>query len=200
MTPDDYIFDVAPGKIAAVVTHLRMLAPSPPRPAPERGDLSLRRVADPATAWYRELYARVGENWLWFSRLRLEPVALAAILADARVEVYALACAGRDVGLLELDFRAEGLCELAFFGLAPALLGQGAGRLLMNHAIARAWARPIGCLWVHTSTLDHPNALAFYLRSGFCPFKRQIEIADDPRLTGHLPPEAAPNVPIIPRA
>ena len=199
MTLDDGLIDVAPGKIAAVVTHLRMLAPCPPRPAPERGDLSLRRVAEPSTAWYRELYARVGETWLWFSRLRLEPVALAAILADPQVEVFALACAGRDQGLLELDFRVEGLCELAFFGLTPAMVGQGAGRLAMNHAIARAWARPIGCLWVHTSTLDHPNALAFYLRSGFCPFKRQIEIADDPRLTGYLPPEAAPNVPIIRR-
>jgi GNAT superfamily N-acetyltransferase len=174
-----------------------MLAPCPTRPARERSDLRLRRVAQPSTAWYRELYARIGENWLWFSRLRLEPVALAAILADERVEVYALACAGRDEGLLELDFRAEGLCELAFFGLTPAWVGQGAGRLLMNHAVARAWARPIGCLWVHTSTLDHPNALAFYLRSGFRPFKRQIEIVDDPRLTGHLPPEAAPDVPII---
>jgi GNAT superfamily N-acetyltransferase len=199
MTLDDGLIDVAPGKIAAVVTHLRMLAACPPRPARERGDLSLRRVAEPSSAWYRELYARVGANWLWFSRLRLEPAALAAILADQRVEVYALACVDRDEGLLELDFRAEGMCELAFFGLAPALVGQGAGRLLMNHAIARAWARPIGCLWVHTSTLDHPNALAFYLRSGFHPFKRQIEITEDPRLTGHLPPEAAPNVPIIPR-
>jgi GNAT superfamily N-acetyltransferase len=199
MTLNDGLIDVAPGKIAAVVTHLRMLARCPPRRAPERGDLSLRRVDEPSAAWYRELYARVGGNWLWFSRLRLEPAALAAILADARVEVYALECAGRDQGLLELDFRVEGLCELAFLGLAPALVGQGAGRWLMNQAIARAWARPIGCLWVHTSTLDHPNALAFYLRSGFCPFKRQIEIAEDPRLTGHLPPEVAPNVPIIRR-
>jgi GNAT superfamily N-acetyltransferase len=197
MTLDDGLIDVAPGKIAAVVTHLRMLAACPPRPARESGELSLRRVAQPSTPWYRELYARIGEDWLWFSRLRLEPAALAAILADERVEVYALACAGRDEGLLELDFRAEGLCELAFFGLAPALIGQGAGRLLMNHAIARAWARPIGCLWVHTSTLDHPSALAFYLRSGFRPFKRQIEVAEDPRLTGHLPLGAAPNVPIL---
>ena len=199
MTLDDGLIDVAPGKIAAVVTHLRMLAACPPRPARESGELSLRRVAQPSTPWYRELYARIGEDWLWFSRLRLEPVALAAILADPRVEVFALAYAGRDEGLLELDFRIEGLCELAFFGLTPAMVGQGAGRLAMNHAIARAWARPIGCLSVHTSTLDHPNALAFYVRSGFCPFKRQIEIADDPRLTGHLPPEAAPNVPIIRR-
>jgi GNAT superfamily N-acetyltransferase len=197
MTLADGLIDVAPGKIAAVVTHLRMLAPSPPRPAREPGDLVLRRVEQPSTGWYRDLYARVGADWLWFSRLRLDPRALAAILADQRVEVYALTSAERDEGLLELDFRADGLCELAFLGVAPGLVGQGTGRLLMNHAIACAWARPIGCLWVHTSSLDHPSALGFYIRSGFRPFKRQIEIADDPRLTGDLPPGAAPNVPII---
>jgi hypothetical protein len=45
--------------------------------------------------------------------------------------------------------------------------------------------------------LDHPDALAFYIRSGFRPFRRQIEITDDPRLTGVLPETAAPHVPII---
>jgi GNAT superfamily N-acetyltransferase len=89
------------------------------------------------------------------------------------------------------------MCELAFFGLTPGLVGKGAGRLLMQHAIERAWARPIDRFWVHTCTLDHPAALAFYVRSGFRAFKRQVEIADDPRLDGTLPPDAAPHAPVI---
>jgi hypothetical protein len=32
--------------------------------------------------------------------------------------------------------------------------------------------------------MDHPNALGFYIRSGFVPFRRQIEVAPDPRLDG----------------
>src|SRR5438132_6476379 len=36
-------------------------------------------------------------------------------------------------------------------------------------------------------SLDHPLALPFYLRSGFSPFKRHLEIVEDPRLTGVLP-------------
>lgn len=67
----------------------------------------------------------------------------------------------------------------------------------MNRAIDIAWSHPIRRFWVHTCTMDHPGALAFYIRSGFVPFKRQIEIADDPRLTGTLSASAAPEVPII---
>jgi len=189
--------DVAPGKVAAVVTCLEMLERAALRsertPAPWR----LRREPRPGAAWYRELFARVGAEWLWFSRLVMPAAELEAVIRHADVEVYALEQDGRDQGLLELDFRDPGQCELAFFGLGSVLLGQGAGRWLMNRAIERAWARPITRFWVHTCTNDHPGALAFYLRSGFGAYARRIEVADDPRLTGLAPRTAAPHVPII---
>jgi len=197
MALNDLYIDVPAGKIAAVVTHLRMLAPPAPRPTQQREQLSVRLVSDPSADWYREQYRRVGEDWLWFSRLQLDVSALEMIIHDPLVEVYSLMCRSQDQGLIELDFRAEGLCELAFFGIQPGLIGHGAGRFLMNYAIERAWRKPIRCFWVHTCTFDHPRALNFYLRSGFHAFKRQIEILDDPRLTGGCPPEAAPHVPII---
>jgi hypothetical protein len=50
---------------------------------------------------------------------------------------------------------------------------------------------------VHTCTFDHPSAVAFYQRSGFRAFRRQIEVADDPRLDGTASPTAARHVPII---
>jgi hypothetical protein len=50
---------------------------------------------------------------------------------------------------------------------------------------------------VHTCNLDHPGALAFYVRTGFKPYQRQIEIADDPRLAGVLSRSAAPHVPVL---
>jgi GNAT superfamily N-acetyltransferase len=126
---------------------------------------------------------------------------LAAILMDGATEVFALVADAQEEGLLELDYGTQGECELAFFGVSDVLQGQGAGRWLMNRALERAWAHPIRRLWVHTCTLDHPNALAFYLRSGFRAYARSIEIADDPRATGLLPADAAPHVPFIrPRA
>ncbi|MDE2305501.1 MAG: GNAT family N-acetyltransferase, partial [Gammaproteobacteria bacterium] len=149
--------------------------------------------------WYRELFARIGTPWLWFSRLRMPPEELRAIITHPDVEIHAFAIDGRDEGLLELDFRESGECELAFFGVTAAAQGTGAGRLLMNRAIERAWARPIGRFWVHTCTLDHPAALGFYLRSGFRAYARRVEVADDPRLAGLAPREAAPQIPIIER-
>lgn len=197
MLGDGY-HDVPPGKIAAVVTHLEMRAPVTPRPGPAPEGAELRRIAAPDTEWYRDLFARVGgHDWLWFSRLRMCDADLAAILRDRDVEVHGLFFCDRAEGFLELDFRQSGDCELAFFGVTPALIGTGAGRFLMTRAIARAFARPIARLHVHTCTLDHPGALSFYRRCGFVPVRQQIEIADDPRLTGDAAPDAGPHVPVF---
>lgn len=188
--------DVPPGKLATIVTSLEMLAPPPPCPVPA-GTWAVRRVQRPALDWYRDLYRRIGEDWLWFSRLVIADADLGEILHHPDVQVYALVAGGHDEGLLELDFRVAGDCELAFFGVTPALVGRGAGRYLMNHAIELAWSQPIQRFWVHTCTLDHPAALDFYRRSGFKPFRTQIEVLDDPRLTGLLPRDAAPHAPLI---
>jgi GNAT superfamily N-acetyltransferase len=198
--PDGY-HDVPAGKLAAVVTYLEMSARPPSRGGPADVPWTLRQVEHPALDWYRDLYRRVGADWLWISRLGLADDDLSAIVNARDVEVYALGLGERDEGILELDFRVAGECEIAFFGVAPSLVGKGAGRWLMTRAIARAWARPITRLWLHTCTLDSPAAPGFYLRSGFTPYARKVEVFDDPRLTGVLPRTAAPQVPIVePRA
>jgi GNAT superfamily N-acetyltransferase len=196
IVPDGYS-DVPAGKIAAIVTSLEMLAPASTRPEVPNPRWQLRRHERPALGWYRDLYRRVGEGWLWFSRLQLGDGALGAILDEPAVEIYALTIDDRAEGLLELDYRGPGECELAFFGVTSALIGSGAGRWLMNRAVERAWSRPVRRLWVHTCSFDHPAALGFYIRSGFTPFRRQIEIADDPRLSGQAPLGAAAHIPII---
>jgi len=201
----DGYHEVPAGKLAAVVTYLEMRArpalrvrPAA-RLAPEGAQWSFRRVDPPSVDWYTDLYRRVGADWLWSSRLELAEEQLAAIIGDVQVECHALVHEGRDVGLLELDFRVPEECEIAYFGLTPAMVGRGAGRALMDHAIALAWSRPIRRLWLHTCTLDSPGALAFYLRSGFTPYASKVEVYDDPRTNGTLPREAAPQVPIIGR-
>ena len=193
--PDGYS-DVPAGKIAAVVTHLGMTERPALSPDPQ-GAWTLRRVESPALDWYRDLYRRVGEEWLWFSRMQMADAGLAAIVHAPLVEIFALVHEGRDEGLLELDFRDASQCEIAFFGVTAKLVGSGAGRWLMNRALELAWSRPITRLWVHTCTLDHPSALAFYQRAGFRPFRRQVEIADDPRLDGTAPRGVARHVPMI---
>ncbi len=194
--PNGY-HQLAPGTLATMVTFLEMRAPVAPRAERSPVPWTLRQVVAPALDWYRALFRRVGEPWLWSSRLLLSDADLQAILAHPDVEVHALEVEGRAEGILELDFRQAGACEITYFGLAPSLTGQGAGRWLMNRAVARAWSRPITRLWLHTCDMDAPTALPFYLRSGFAPYDRQVDVFDDPRLIGLLPRSAAPQVLLI---
>lgn len=193
----DGLHDVPPGKIAAVVTHLEMRQDPGLRPEEPLNGLHLRAVENPDLDWYRGLFRAVGGNWLWFSRLRMSDAQLAAAVHDPNVLIWTLSHDGIDAALLELDFRQAGACELAFLGVTPQLIGTGAGRFLMNFAIREAWARPISRVHVHTCTLDSPRALDFYRRAGFDPVRQQVEIADDPRLTGLLQANEAPHVPLL---
>ncbi len=190
-------FDVPPGKLATIVTHLEMRAAAGIRAIPLPDGVSFHAV-ESTLPWYRNIFSRVGvQDWLWYGRLALEDHALNAILQDPDVHHYTLRKDGRDEALLELDFRQEGACELAYFGLTSALIGTGAGRYLMNEAITRAWSQPIKRFHVHTCTFDSPQALSFYRRSGFTPVRQQVFIDDDPRLSGLLPKNAGHSTPVF---
>jgi GNAT superfamily N-acetyltransferase len=193
--PDGYS-DVPAGKIACVVTHLEMTARPALSPAPS-GPWTLRHVDRPDLVWYRDLYRRVGEEFLWYSRIRAADEKLAARLHHPLVETHSLVADGRDEGLLELDFREPETCEIGTFGVTANLVGTGAAHWLMQRAQALAWSRPIKRLWLHTCTYDHPAAIPFYQRAGFRPFRCQIEIDDDPRLDGTAPRGVARHVPVI---
>ncbi|WP_374380503.1 GNAT family N-acetyltransferase [Dongia sp.] len=191
-----------PGQIANVVTCLEMMAPPAPRPA-RPGDDRFSLVPWQADlAAFRDLFRRVGADWLWYSRLIMADEKLQAILGSRDVDLYRLMDGDRVAGLLELDFREEGQCELSFFGVVPEAIGTGAGRYLIDRGIHLAWNRrpdqvPIRRLWVHTCTFDHPNALGFYQKAGFVPYAFMVEVQDDPRLTGVLPRHAAPHIPLV---
>lgn len=187
---------VANGELAAVVTYLEMRE-RPPIELPG-SSLKLRQIKHPEVSAYRALFRLVGAPWLWFSRLIAEDEALAAIIQDENVELFAVDDgSGRDVGMLELDFREASECELAFIGLIPELSGQGHGRWLLGHGVDLAWREGISRVHVHTCSLDHPAALSAYRRAGFTPYKRAIERFPDPRLLGILPKDCAPQIPLL---
>ena len=122
--------EVKGGDLAAVVTHLEMRE-SPEAEVPS-SPLSLRRVEHPNPEDYRMLFRKVGARWLWFSRLIMDDAKLSAIIDHTDVDLFTvIARDGRDVGMLELDFRTSGECELSFVGLIPELAGQGHGRWLL---------------------------------------------------------------------
>lgn len=188
---------VPPGHLAAVVTRLEMRAR--PRPAPlPASPLRLVRWAKPEPERYRALFTRVGAPWLWYSRLLMDDAALAATIRRPETQVHAAIDArGIEVGMLELTPPARDWCSIDYFALVPEWTGRGEGNWLMAMAMALAWRPGVDFVRVHTCTLDHPGALRFYLRHGFEAVGREVETFPDPRLSGVLPPDAAPQVPRV---
>ncbi|MGE5564134.1 MAG: GNAT family N-acetyltransferase [Bacillota bacterium] len=182
-------------ELAAVVTYLEMHAP--PDGEVPASTLQLRRVREPTAAQYRALFRKVGGPWLWFSRLVMPDEELEAIVGHPEVELFEVAAVEAVVGMLELDFRQAGECEVAFIGLVPELAGKGHGRWLLAEAVRRAWREGVSRVHVHTCSLDHPAALSAYRRAGFTPYKRAVERFPDPRLLGFLPKDCAPQIPLL---
>ena len=203
MIPNGYT-DLAPGKIASVVTYLEMIEKPAERPlaaAPMAGanDLRVRLkpVNDPALDWYRALFRRAGAQWLWFSRLEMSDADLAAVLNRSTTELFMAESEPGEIGMAELDRSKPPEVEIASFALFEEAIGRGLGRQFMAALLEKAWTGATKRVWLHTCTLDGPAALGFYMKCGFRPYKRAIEVADDPRLRGILPEHAAPQVPII---
>ena len=191
------VIPVADAEVATIVTTLEMRTRPPLRPMPD-SPLQLVAWQNPAPDNYRALFRRVGAPWLWFSRLVIDDDALTAIIHDSAVAVFAaIDRAGIEVGMLELDFRQPGACELSYVALVPELAGQGHGRWLMAHALQRAWRPGIARVWLHTCTLDHPRALGFYRAQGFTAIGRTVETFPDPRAIGVLSVDDAPQVPLL---
>ncbi len=200
MIPDGYT-DLAPGKIASVVTYLEML--ERPRLADVSSsrilssEVQLRQVQNPGLDWYRALYRRAGSQWFWFSRLEMTDDQLTAVLHCPTSELFVAEREGNEIGIAELDRSRPPDVEITFFALFPEAIGKGLGRPFLTKLLDRAWDDSAARVWLHTCTLDAPAALSFYTKCGFRPYKRAIEVADDPRIRGILPEDAAPQVPII---
>lgn len=191
------LIPVADDELATIVTTLEMTRRPPLRPLPAC-PLALVAWPRPDPDRYRTLFRRIGAPWLWYSRLMMDDPALAAIVHDPRVAVFAAVDRrGIEVGMLELDRRVPNACEIGYLGLIPELAGQGHGRWLMAEALARAWSPGVTRVWLHTCTLDHPAALGFYRAQGFVAIRRTIETFPDPRATGLLPADAGPRIPYL---
>lgn len=167
--------------LTTTVTYLEMDDPS---------DLSGGTVADPTVelvqvrnctvSFYRYLYGEVGKNWNWVERRRWSDERLAELLASPRVRIWMLAVEGCPAGYVELLRDDEDGVEIAYFGLLPEFTGRGLGKHLLTHAVEKAWAfepKPAR-VWLHTCTLDAPQAMPNYIARGFRVYKTEEEIIE----------------------
>jgi GNAT superfamily N-acetyltransferase len=175
-----------PGKLRQVVTFMEMTeppwgqGPPPANPSP-RADVSVDSVGEVSLDDYRALHRVIGEPWLWWERRVMPEAALRAVLEKPGLEIRLLSVGNATAGFSELDRGRAGEVELVYFGLAPAFIGAGLGRYLLQETLAAAWASRPRRVWLHTCDHDHPKALVFYRRAGFRPYRIEEVVIDDPR-------------------
>jgi GNAT superfamily N-acetyltransferase len=167
--------------VEVVRTYLTLDDPAALRPAraPARDVRIVRHAACPV-ADYRRLYKDVGEPWFWHDRLEWSDAELAEHLAKPTVAVRELMVGGESAGYYELQRQADGSVEIVYFGLTPAFIGRGLGGMLLTEAVREAFAMGGTRVWLHTCTLDSPNALPAYESRGFRAYRTQrLEVEID---------------------
>lgn len=141
---------------------------------PATGGASLLKAADPPAWYFLSLYDAVGRDYAWEDMHTEDKDELTDWLADPAVSLVTLMAKGWPQGFFLLDARAEGVTDLAYFGLVPEAVGTGFGTFLLRTAILSAWDREgLQRLTVNTCTLDHPRALQTYQKNGFTPVRRE---------------------------
>jgi len=138
-----------------------------------RGDVRIEPRDPCDLARYRRLYRDVGRTWYWHERLKWTDQELESYLADPNVRVWELLVDGESAGYFELYRHAAGDVEIHYFGLMPQYIGRGLGGMLLERAVREAWNFGGTRVWLHTCTLDSPNALPGYQARGFRPFRTE---------------------------
>lgn len=143
--------------------------------------VTLIEATRPSADFSQFLFCAVGHHWRWFSRLSWTYPQWQEYVQQPSVRTWVLYQQGVPAGFFELRRHTDASIELTFFGLLPAMIGQGLGRSLLQAAIhsAQQW-EPATRLWVHTCSADHPAALGVYQRAGFVVIDTHIAPYDVP--------------------
>jgi RimJ/RimL family protein N-acetyltransferase len=155
--------------VEEIVTQLEMTAADQLNPAPLVEGVTLRAV-DPGPL-IRDLHLRIGTPHAWPSVTRTDEE-WERWLAEPERRYRLVEYGGEVAGAADFEPQRDGDVEITTFGLLPEFVGKGLGGYALTLVVADAWALPgTRRVWLHTSTLDHPNALPNYLRRGFRGFR-----------------------------
>jgi GNAT superfamily N-acetyltransferase len=149
-----------------IVTYLEMTSPDALTPAPVIPTVTLVRATPEVT---RALTVRIGTPYKWEG----------ASFTDAQwseylsvAESWMVTSNNEPAGLADYTLRGNEV-EITTFGLVPEFVGKGIGAHALTLALQKAWTLTptVERVWLHTSTLDHPNALPSYRKRGLRPFR-----------------------------
>ena len=125
-------------------------------------------------------YKRVGKKHRWIDRLSWSDEKWINYISNKNLETYVI-CKHDDLaGFFELLYNPKlKETEISYFGLLEEYIGKGIGGYALGEAIKKSFKKNIDRVWLHTCTLDHPNALKNYIARGMTVFKKEnINIID----------------------
>ena len=125
-------------------------------------------------------YKQVGKKHRWIDRLSWSDEKWINYISNKNLETYIICESEKLVGFFELLNNPElQETEISYFGLLEEYIGKGIGGYALSVAIRKSFEKNIKRVWLHTCTLDHPNALKNYIARGMTIFKKEnINILD----------------------
>ena len=125
-------------------------------------------------------YKQVGKKHRWIDRLSWSDEKWVNYISNQNLETYVISEKNDLAGFFELLYNPElKETEISYFGLLEEYIGKGIGGYALSIAIKKSFEKQIKRVWLHTCTLDHPNALKNYIARGMTVFKKEkINILD----------------------
>ncbi|HET6293555.1 MAG TPA: GNAT family N-acetyltransferase [Kribbella sp.] len=165
-----------------IVTYLEMTSPDELVEATAVPGVRLER-AEAGSPLIRELLVRVGRPHQWRT-LSWSEERWAEYLNDPLRQVWFVThddeAGPQYAGITSYlpNETADGgeEVQISHFGLVPEYVGRGLGGHALTLTIQTAWTLnpSTNRVWLHTSTLDHPNALPNYQKRGFRPYAKKV--------------------------
>jgi GNAT superfamily N-acetyltransferase len=158
------------------IYYLEMLNKNQLKPKEVVADLTITEAKIKEYRFNRFLYSLVGEAWQWTDKLSESEETWEVYAERDNLRTWVAYYQGAIAGYFELEISADQEVEIKYFGLTAKFIGKGLGGYLLTYAIQQAWeACHAKRVWVHTCSLDHPNALANYEARGFILYKEEYE-------------------------
>ena len=125
-------------------------------------------------------YKQVGKKHRWIDRLSWSDEKWINFISNKNLETYVISESDDLIGFFELLYNPDlNETEISYFGLLEEYIGKGIGGYALSEAIKKSFEKNIKRVWLHTCTLDHPNALKNYIARGMRVFRKEnINILD----------------------
>tara|TARA_B100001057_G_scaffold464793_1_gene520279 strand:+ start:1045 stop:1551 length:507 start_codon:yes stop_codon:yes gene_type:complete len=125
-------------------------------------------------------YKQVGKKHRWVDRLNWTEEKWINFISNKNLETYVICESENLIGFFELLYNPDlNETEISYFGLLEEYIGKGIGGYALSEAIKKSFEKNIKRVWLHTCTLDHPNALKNYIARGMQVFRKEnINILD----------------------